>query len=58
MFPLLIEVSAHLGVTVMASKEGESLGVASKLHLAQLLPCPIRVKVSGSEEGKFIIRSI
>ena len=46
----------HLGVTVVASEEGESLGVASKLHLAQLLPCPIRVKVSGSEEGKFIIR--
>ena len=58
MFPLLIEVSTHLGVAVVASKEGESLGVASKLHLAQLLPCPIRVKVGGSGEGKFTIRSI
>ena len=48
----------HLGIAVVASEEGESLGVASKLHLAQLLPCPIRVKIGGSGEGKFTIRSI
>ena len=56
--PFLYLSLHHLGVAVVASEEGESLGVASQLHLAQLLPCPIRVKVGGSGEGKFIIRSI
>ena len=56
--PSLDSSFRHLGVAVVASEEGESLGVASKLHLAQLLPCPIRVKVGGSREGKFIIGGI
>merc|ERR1719447_893101 len=48
--PAVVLLLRVLGVAVVASKEGESLGVASKLHLAQLLPCPIRVKVSGSDK--------
>ena len=56
--PSLDRSLRHLSVAVVASEEGESLGVASKLHLAQLLPCPIRVKVGGSGDEKFIIRSI
>ena len=56
--PSLDRSLRHLSVAVVASEEGEGLGVASQLHLAQLLPCPIRVKVGGSREGKFIISSI
>ena len=36
-------VLSHLGVTIVATEEGEGLGIATQLHLPQLLPSPVCV---------------
>ena len=45
---------SHLGVTVLASEEGEGLGIATQLHLAQLLPSPICVQICRSGQERCV----
>ena len=41
-----------VGVAVVRPEEGARPGVASQLHLSQLLPCPVGVKIGGPDEGQ------
>ena len=44
---LLLGVGGH---AVVAAKEGARLGISPQLHLPQLLPAPVGVKVGGADE--------
>ena len=50
--PAVVLLLGVRGVAVVRPEEGAGPGVASQLHLSQLLPCPVSVKVGGPNEGQ------
>ena len=50
--PAVVLLLGVRGVAVVGPEECAGSGIASQLHLSQLLPGPVGVKVGGPDEGQ------